>query len=328
MVISPFIWAMVIPLLCILLTIYFRKCLISKYKNTTDPQPTSLISCKTLLQAFCFILPTISGVLIFNAVFLFCSKRLIVVESVMDYSDSLATAISLVATMAVAFFQYRIQENIEQEHTLQTQQSENFQKDLREIENRHHIQELCSERLRSLKSLEGIKGTAINYNLEESYILQGTSPNKKSLCITIGDKNDTSNCKFYHPFFSLRDTEDWKDYLKCNDFELNVYEFSPYHLSFEIDITGPLVSDFVTYPAKKKCGQVQMNRPKLHCTFTPRVLDSSIGLIQTQNSDTKSLVYCLEFDIEPLNTGYTGCGSFEVCATNARVTVISFPTDY
>lgn len=330
MVISPIIWAGVIPLVCIVLTICFRKYLLIKYKNTEEVQSTRLISPKTLIQAVCFILPTISGVLIFNAVFLICSKNLIMIESVMDYSDSLATAISLVATMAVAFFQYRIQENIEQEHNLQTKQSNRFQKDFRDIEKRHHIQELCSERLRSLKPLEGIKGIVTNNEIVESHGLQDVPPIKESLRITIGDKNDISNCKFYHPFFSLCDTKEWKDYIYCNDDTIKVYEFSPYHLSFGIDIKESSIIDFITYPAKKKCAQTQQDRPKLRFKFEPHVFDSSIGVMNDQNSDEKKqeLVYRLEFDIEPSNTGYTKFGRFEVYATNARLTVVDFPIDY
>lgn len=333
MVISKIIWAAVIPLLCISLTICFRKYLISKYKNKNidASQPTRLISLKTFLQACCFILPTISGVLIFNAFFLFCSKRLIMIESVMDYSDSFATGISLVATMSVAFFQYRIQENIEQEHNFQEQQSKEFQEDIRKIEKKYHIQELCSERLRSLKSLEGVKGKAINYAILESSCVHQDSPRpNERLFITIGDKSDISDCKFYHPFFSPYNTKEWSDYIYCNDVKMNVYEFSPYCLSFGIDIINSAIIDFVTYPAKKKCAQTQMNRPKLHCRFEPHVLDSSIDVIEDQKENlyAKTLTYRLEFDIEPLNFGYTSSGSFEVCATNARLTVITFPADY
>ncbi len=331
MKIPPLISDILIPVVCILLTIVLRIFLcvydqstknknsasksIINSENDKEIQQKKICILKTLLpsvpsfvQGLCFILPTISGIFIFNAIFKSFERHGFEIESVMTYSDTLLAMVSLVASMAIAFFQYKTQESID-----------NYQKAIKAKDDAQHINEIRSEQFRSLRSLEGVCGYAVNYNITEAFIHSEKRKTDKSLLICIGDKTQSSDPIFYHPFFAPVDGKQWSDCISCKECDnLSVSEISPHHACIELNASCKQIVDFLTYPVKKKLSNTPL--PKLHFLFKVNAIDQSISVDSNHDDSSEikkyELSYEIEFEVEPMPLGYDTTGKFPICVTN------------
>ena len=273
-------------------------------KNHISPLTRSI---KTILQFFCFIFLSIGGLFICNACFVVFKKLSIEVDSVLSYSDALLTVISLVASVAIAFFQYKTQEVLEE-----------YQKTIKESDDKQHRYEILSERFRSLKSLEGIQGYSVNFSIIEAFVHSEKRKTNKPLLISIGDKATLSEPIFYHPFFALENDEDWSECILCatDGIDFSVSEISPHHICIELNTENERVIDFITYPIKNKFENISI--PRLEFEFKAQVVDQSSNNSLCCNNESMKFDYNICFEIEPLPSGYDVTGKFPICVTNVR----------
>lgn len=76
--------------------------------------------------------------------------------------------LSLIPTVAIAFFQYKIQKISDKEKEEYENYLRNREKYEKEIAQRWHKEELCSERIQNISSSFFLKGYAVNLNIKQS----------------------------------------------------------------------------------------------------------------------------------------------------------------
>lgn len=243
--------------------------------------------------------------LLSNAIFGFCAERKIGFISVLNYKDAQIMMISLIPTVAIAFFQYMIQEELKAEEKIRTQEN----RIRNEMENKRHQlwhrQELCSERIQKFYSFFDLKGEAINLNLVQSLGKYGNLESAK-----------TAGYVFY---LELHPTKDKKEIFPgCYKVCFSNISIDEKKVEMVDGIHTELTNNHLKVLLKKEFAYETIvtffvqNDGVLKCSFDIDLEDTSLerGYLH--------MLLSVSFDIVA-QCSYDSYGSFKICTRNVEI---------
>ena len=251
------------------------------------------------IVALLFVSIAVEITLFLNSLFHSFEKWGWCVVSPLDYKDALLMFISVVATISIAFFEYRVQIQIEDGNALQEIKRQGW-----------HNEELISELLKSMDSLCQLGGYAINYYIPEAYIFF-SERNESAYHIVIGGNNIVDKDCFYHPYFEVDHKvyyHDGKDRrVQIRDSKL----ISPSCLILDLDESDNIAQNFFLSPCALNSQFIKQNKLKLTIELT--VKDLSFASLE-------SFSYQISFYISPAHSyGYDANGKFMVAIEDVHL---------
>jgi len=251
----------------------------------------------------------------------------VIVTSVLDYPDVINILIPFGCGIYIAYFQYKIQKQLEEKNEAEANDAKNRQAIAQAESDRkmemekelavlRHKNELISDRIRSTHFLSNNIMTCINYNISlASLCLENNLPTYRIII----DNPNMNYSVFYHPYCSCDIVEMSispndgdiidldKDYINNNVF------LTPYKLQLDLridrlkEVSNEKISLFMLYPAQRK-KNVQI--PKIVVSLKLELTDKSLVF-----EDNKPLIfsYGIRLVLTPSKGyGYAQNGSFNL----------------
>lgn len=243
----------------------------------------------TRTSAIFFLCVATTLVLLLNLLFVAFEKWNWTVVSLLSYTETLIMMVSLFSTVVIAFFQYQVQLQIEDEHWLVDENNRNW-----------HYKELCSEKLKSLGALHTLRGYAVNFNLPEAYIYHNERGNS-AYHIVVGDKNKTDQALFLQPYFRMAEPLQVVCEYKGERIRVCNQRISPNYLIIDLDDNDPRAKVF--FVSACSMDEKIRNQTRLNVLVKLTVEDHSINPEINFN-------YSVAFCLVPAQTGYQKSGMF------------------
>lgn len=251
-----------------------------------------------------WIFITIMFVLFTNIIFVYCFENCFVIESLLDYKDVQLMIFSLIPTIAIAYFQYKIQKRSDDEQ---------------KRKDKWHIEELRYERIKDIYSSLHLSGFAVNLNIKNSigrYSEYKCGERKDAaLYIEINPTYFAANDKCFE-FFPGYFKVDLKK-ISIDDtevFDNNVTVSSIIHT--EVDkkwlkfwFNQKNICDNFVYPITK-------DNKKIHCKIEVFLEDLTL------EKDYLKFTLSVEFDMEP-NSSCDEYGLFTLGVNNMEMRVLN-----
>lgn len=254
--------------------------------------------------------------LLVNVIFLLWSRiDLFELDSLLGYKDAQLMVLSLIPTVAIAYFQYKIQLLSDQESKDRQKALELKNKEELEMSAEWHKQELRSDRIRSFSPFS-LNGYAVNFNLSSCLAKYSQLKNggKENCIFYIELKSNRLNLETFFP--------------ECYDVEftgtaVNAQMLNSDGLIGNIDNDGIRlwldrdcmdnndIVQFIMYPDAFKCDGLRFE------TYV-NLVDRSISM----DNGGLSMKLRIKFDIISKST-YDEFGSFEVKSAHTNIELIN-----
>lgn len=236
-----------------------------------------------------------------NILFSFFEEKKLGFVSSLDYKDTMLMIISFIPTIVIAFFQYKIEVNLNAE----SQKESN-------LESIRHRKELCSNRIHKIYSLLNLQGYAINLNLSQCFIKYGDLKSEKDKGFIFflelkptKDNNDELFPGYYEVKFSNICINE-KDIEKNNGIN---YEITNKHFKFMFK--RAFIDENITkFFIHEKCDDTV-----LKCSFNLELKDLSL------ESDYLHMILSVNFDLVALSF-YDEYGCFETSVKNVNIKLV------
>lgn len=246
--------------------------------------------------------------LLSNVIFCFCAERKIGCISLLDYKDAQLMMISLIPTVAIAYFQYRIQEKLKAEEEKRTEEN----RIRNELEDKRHQlwhrQELCSERIQKFYSFFYLEGEAINLNINQCLGKYGylESAKTEGYVFSLELHPTEDNQEFFPGYYKVRFSNICIDEKKVEKVEGIHTEITNNHLKVL------LKKEFAYETIVNFFMQEEDNDVALKCSFDIDLADTSLerGYLH--------MLLSISFDIVTMNS-YDNYGSFKIGTSNVEI---------
>ncbi len=287
----------------------FQK-LIQKLKRKSDKQKTPQTSDQQRLTWFAeftpFALVCIASIILPNGFFVIFDKYNIVVPSPLTYENTFILFVPLAWTVGIAFFQYRIQNELIRVQE-RDKDAENEKKEQQQRE--HRLGELVS----ALGSLYACQFSAINFNTNS--VPASMTRNYFSACNHITEEggyaikieNVNGAPCFYFPYYIFKDDASENIVVKLNDrmIDESYHTILPNALYIVIppEQSTSEIDDFFVAPLFVGTSE----RRKLQCSIEVKAQDPFYR--DTDKLAGSLIRYTISFQIEQAG-GYSEAGSF------------------